>query len=209
MMPPVATPCGPACAHGVQDVVDVHDVQEDMIRRGTHGEKEKGVAGVEAADAQDAATNERDLAEQPSTAGKAMNVEPEEAGTTAEDAASGWGDDGSKPGCTQATSAPLVLDELRQSGPSSAWDTTVAEINVEDLEDVSSEDWGLDMLVRVGESWAPNLLLMTPCAASPMHAVLHTKRPCSPCWLIQCAAWHMISRRTVQGQRQGAAAEAV
>ena len=36
-----------------------------------------------------------------------------------------------------------------------------APIPVENLEDVSSADWGLDMLVRVGESWAPNLLLMT------------------------------------------------
>lgn len=42
------------------------------------------------------------------------------------------------------------------------------EIDVDTLEDVSSGDWGLDMLVKVGEAWAPALLTMTECA--PRHA---------------------------------------
>jgi hypothetical protein len=41
------------------------------------------------------------------------------------------------------------------------------EIDVEQLEDVSTGDWGLEMLVKVGETWASSLLNMTQCALPP------------------------------------------
>lgn len=44
------------------------------------------------------------------------------------------------------------------------------EIAVEKLEDVSSGDWGLEMLVKVGEAWAPALLSMTECATVSLQA---------------------------------------
>jgi hypothetical protein len=45
-------------------------------------------------------------------------------------------------------------------------DVPADEIDVDALTDVSSSDWGLDMLVRVGESWAPTLIQMDKCAMS-------------------------------------------
>jgi hypothetical protein len=57
-----------------------------------------------------------------------------------------------------------VDDATVKSRPASR--DAMAPIPVERIEDVSSADWGLDMLVRVGESWAPNLLQMSVYAST-------------------------------------------
>jgi hypothetical protein len=45
-------------------------------------------------------------------------------------------------------------------------DVPADEIDIDALTDVSSSDWGLDMLVRVGEAWAPTLIQMDKCVIS-------------------------------------------
>jgi hypothetical protein len=66
---------------------------------------------------------------------------------------------------TLAMLPPGEVDDVTvKSRPASR--DAMAPIPVERLEDVSSADWGLDMLVRVGESWAPNLLQMSVYAST-------------------------------------------
>jgi hypothetical protein len=45
-------------------------------------------------------------------------------------------------------------------------DVPADEIDIDALTDVTSSDWGLDMLVRVGEAWAPTLIQMDKCVIS-------------------------------------------
>jgi hypothetical protein len=46
------------------------------------------------------------------------------------------------------------------------------DVDVERLEDVSTGDWGLGVLVKVGEAWAPALLTMSECDRARCRAPL-------------------------------------
>lgn len=65
--------------------------------------------------------------------------------------------------------AERIATSTRQSTPaSSSRAHTPHSVDMTKIEDVSSVNWGLDMLVKVGEAWASNLLSMTTCAAYPL-----------------------------------------
>lgn len=129
----------------VQDVVDVHEVQEDLMQR-SMSSMSKGMG--DAAKAQGLPTDLDSIREE---YGGVSQLHGEE----------NIGDSGECPP-TLATQLPCEADEDNESTNSApASKVITSSIPVENLEDVSTDDWGLDMLVRVGESWAPNLLLMT------------------------------------------------
>lgn len=94
-----------------------------------------------------------------SAAQRAADAEPAEGDATAQEGATDGGQQG-KPG-----SAGMSVTSRRTMTP----ETDLAAIDTDKIEDVSSEDWGLDMLVKVGEAWASSLLTMTPCAPSSPH----------------------------------------
>ena len=68
----------------------------------------------------------------------------------------------------QSTIANFVATSPHCAGMDAASAVPAGEIDVDALEDVSTGDWGLEMLVRVGEGWASALLTMTQCAPADL-----------------------------------------
>lgn len=139
----------------VQDVVDVHEVQEDLLQQKSTTLYKQTSRDVDPAKLQNLTPELHTIGEGYEGASQAVLSDAHESG-----------DEDLPP--TLATLLPGDIDdEHLRSRPGSR--ETAAPIPIDNLEDVSTDDWGLDMLVRVGESWAPNLLLMTAYA------------PCAPC----------------------------
>lgn len=63
----------------------------------------------------------------------------------------------------QRSSSKMVLLQSNPGLAKLADEVPSDAVPIENFEDVSNDNWGLDMLVRVGESWTPNLLEMTAC----------------------------------------------
>lgn len=66
----------------------------------------------------------------------------------------------------QSSPSKMVLLQSNPGLSKLADEVPTDAVPIEHFEDVSNTNWGLDMLVRVGESWAPNLLNMTSCVPS-------------------------------------------
>lgn len=187
---------------GLQDVVDVHEIQEDlMIQRGADPQSDTArkaaksrsnlangtgtcralpVAGSTAtadrvlegdgeqnleavlsatADATGSPADEGHVASDTAPL-TASNLPPGEAGLQQLDSDRAVFVD--EP-TLQSTSSKVVLLQSNPGLAKLASDVPTDAVPLDNFEDVSNSDWGLDMLVRVGESWAPNLLTMTPC----------------------------------------------
>lgn len=130
----------------MQDVVDVHEVQEDLLlQRSLSMSKQNR----EAADFAQLDRYSPDL---------------DIIGEEHEKGSAGLSDDDVPTLATQLPGDVQEEPEHEHTSGRPASREASAPIPIDKLEDVSTDDWGLDMLVRVGESWAPNLLLMTPCA---------------------------------------------
>lgn len=170
----------------MQDVVDVHDVQEDLLRA-TEGEAARRLSKSNSL----TATTQKD----PAAPGLPPALEQVTEGDEGEPAAGQTGP-GVDTGEAAGEAAPSLLSRLPSEGSGEAQGdadrsvfadepslesapskmvllqsnpglTKLADevpadaVPLESFEDVSSTNWGLEMLVRVGESWAPNLLEMT------------------------------------------------
>lgn len=148
----------------MQDVVDVHEVQEDLLLQRSMS------MSKQTRDTHDPA---KGLAPDLDTIGEEEDTEM--SAIFAEHDA-----DSNDVPPMLATQLPAEEEHATKSRPGSREAT--APLPIENLEDVSTDDWGLDMLVRVGESWAPNLLLMTAYASPSPHAHIYSKRGVYSLW---------------------------
>eukprot|EP00892_Ulva_mutabilis_P009697 jgi/Ulvmu1/709/UM010_0081.1 len=180
----------------MQDVVDVHEIQEDLlIRRGTDtqaetatklGKNQSRSAGnqrtssalPEAATLDRIPEGDRDIAlatvlsdtavavsgciggqqdqEPPTLMAQLPSVEVSPSRTS-----SGRPVFGDEERVLQSSPSKMVVLQSNPGLAKLSEDVPTDAVPIEEFEDVSNSDWGLDMLVRVGESWAPNLLNMT------------------------------------------------
>lgn len=185
------------CSQSLQDVVDVHEIQEDLlVRRGT--DTQAGAAKTMLKNSN--ATVDPDSAAEgmspTATLEPVPEVNEEKLAAVLSDAA---GSESQDVHGTDCAGPPTLLSQLPsgedfpsrqgsmprtdgenedslqrspsrmvllQSNPGLAKladEVPSDAVPIENFEDVSNDNWGLDMLVRVGESWTPNLLEMTAC----------------------------------------------